>query len=197
MNYLRIVGVILAVLSSLAIPSDFPLPVRARDVAYANAGGLVLAPGTTCLVQVSGGGAVCSLVHLHLSSDDSRILSCCDPRFYLAAGDRLGISGAGCVHVEFVPPVTYPAESQLPPSIDIRGEFVMYNPSYVFDGVTICSSGCDDFDLDGDVGTDADIAAFFECLADSCPSADFDNDGDVGTDADIAAFFAALAGRCP
>jgi fibronectin-binding autotransporter adhesin len=61
-----------------------------------------------------------------------------------------------------------------------------------------CSSA--DFDCDGDLGTDADIEAFFACLAGSCPSApcmnnaDFDADGDLGTDADIEAFFRVLAG---
>jgi Galactose oxidase, central domain len=61
---------------------------------------------------------------------------------------------------------------------------------------------CDyvDFNCDGDVGTDADIEAFFACLAGTCPeppclnSADFNHDGDVGTDADIEAFFRVLAG---
>jgi hypothetical protein len=55
-----------------------------------------------------------------------------------------------------------------------------------------------DFDGDGDTGTDADIEAFFACLAGACcpacGSADFDADGDVGTDADIEAFFRVLAG---
>jgi hypothetical protein len=60
-------------------------------------------------------------------------------------------------------------------------------------------NGCTpDFDGDGDSGTDADIEAFFRCLAgDCCPtcaSADFDADGDTGTDADIEAFFRVLAG---
>jgi hypothetical protein len=60
--------------------------------------------------------------------------------------------------------------------------------------------GSADFDCDGDVGTDADIEAFFACLGGSCPSApctgsaDFDGDGDVGTDADIEAFFSVLGG---
>jgi hypothetical protein len=62
--------------------------------------------------------------------------------------------------------------------------------------------GCDsvDFDCDGDLGTDADIEAFFACLAGSCPAAtcgndaDFNNDGDLGTDADIEAFFRLLGG---
>lgn len=55
-----------------------------------------------------------------------------------------------------------------------------------------------DFDGDGDVGTDADIEAFFACLAGDCcagcGSADFNGDGDTGTDADIEAFFRVLAG---
>ncbi len=55
-----------------------------------------------------------------------------------------------------------------------------------------------DFDGDGDVGTDADIEAFFRCLSGNCCAAclpaDFDGDGDVGTDADIESFFRVLAG---
>ncbi len=64
---------------------------------------------------------------------------------------------------------------------------------------TICC-GTADFNGDGDVGTDADIEAFFACLAGSCcptcyaGGADFNGDGDVGTDADIEAFFRVLAG---
>ncbi len=60
--------------------------------------------------------------------------------------------------------------------------------------------GTADFDGDGDVGTDADIEAFFACLAGNCcPTcfplgADFNADGDVGTDADIESFFRVLAG---
>ncbi len=55
-----------------------------------------------------------------------------------------------------------------------------------------------DFNGDGDVGTDADIAAFFACLAGSCcptcGSADFNGDGDIGTDVDIESFFRVLGG---
>ena len=55
-----------------------------------------------------------------------------------------------------------------------------------------------DIDGDGDIGTDADIQAFFGCLAGSCCAlcvgADFNGDGDVGTDADIESFFRVLAG---
>jgi 6-phosphogluconolactonase (cycloisomerase 2 family) len=61
-----------------------------------------------------------------------------------------------------------------------------------------CGTG--DFDGDGDTGTDADIEAFFACLAGNCCAtcwsggADFDGDGDTATDADIEAFFRVLAG---
>jgi hypothetical protein len=55
-----------------------------------------------------------------------------------------------------------------------------------------------DFDGDGSVATDADIDAFFRCLAGNCcarcGSSDFDGDGIFGTDLDIEAFFRALAG---
>jgi hypothetical protein len=67
-------------------------------------------------------------------------------------------------------------------------------------GVEAGPCGSADFNCDGDLGTDADIEAFFACLAGSCPpppcsgSADFNGDGDVGTDADIEAFFRVLAG---
>jgi hypothetical protein len=60
--------------------------------------------------------------------------------------------------------------------------------------------GTADFDGDGDTGTDADIEAFFACLAGTCcptcyaGGADFNGDGDTGTDADIESFFRVLAG---
>ncbi len=60
--------------------------------------------------------------------------------------------------------------------------------------------GTADFNCDGDIGTDSDIAAFFACLAGNCPpapcdsTADFNADGDLGTDADIESFFRVLAG---
>jgi hypothetical protein len=61
--------------------------------------------------------------------------------------------------------------------------------------------GTADFDGDGAPGTDADVAAFFACIAGHCcptcwvGGADFDGDGDVGTDEDIEAFFRVLAGH--
>jgi len=60
--------------------------------------------------------------------------------------------------------------------------------------------GDSDFNGDGDIGTDADIEAFFACLGGTCCSscyeggADFNADGDVGTDADIESFFRVLGG---
>jgi hypothetical protein len=60
--------------------------------------------------------------------------------------------------------------------------------------------GTSDFDGDGDSGTDADIEAFFACLAGVCCAtcypggSDFNADGDSGTDADIESFFRVLAG---
>ncbi len=66
--------------------------------------------------------------------------------------------------------------------------------------VTGTACGTADFDGDGDSGTDADIEAFFACLAGNCcgacwhVGADFNADGDAGTDADIEAFFRVLAG---
>ncbi len=68
-------------------------------------------------------------------------------------------------------------------------------------GLTVLAPACGsaDFNGDGDVGTDADIEAFFACLGGNCcamcpPDADFNGDGDTGTDADIEAFFRVLAG---
>jgi hypothetical protein len=58
--------------------------------------------------------------------------------------------------------------------------------------------GSADFNHDGDSGTDADIEAFFACIAGNCCSTcgsnDFNADGDAATDADIEAFFRVLAG---
>jgi hypothetical protein len=60
--------------------------------------------------------------------------------------------------------------------------------------------GSVDFNGDGDIGTDADIEAFFACLGGACcptcdpHGADFNGDGDIGTDADIESFFRVLAG---
>jgi hypothetical protein len=64
-------------------------------------------------------------------------------------------------------------------------------------GPSVCCRN--DFNGDGDVGTDADIESFFACISGNCcatcpPNADFNCDGDAGTDSDIEAFFRVLAG---
>jgi hypothetical protein len=84
----------------------------------------------------------------------------------------------------------------------VLGLFVPGTPTSVSGAVIIPGSACGsaDFNCDGDVGTDADIEAFFACVAGSCPlppclsSADFNGDGDVGTDLDIEVFFQVLGG---
>ncbi len=68
-----------------------------------------------------------------------------------------------------------------------------------------CNSCCPDvdFNCDGDLGTDADIEAFFACLAGNCPpppcchgSADINRDGDVArTTPTSKPFSASLCGR--
>jgi hypothetical protein len=76
------------------------------------------------------------------------------------------------------------------------------DPLAVFGAAVVPGAPCGsaDFNCDRDSGTDADIEAFFACLAGNCPpapctsSADFNGDGDVGTDADIEAFFRVLGG---
>jgi hypothetical protein len=80
------------------------------------------------------------------------------------------------------------------------GFYSIFLTGACFVGPTGPTCGTADFDGDGDVGTDADIEAFFACLAGNCcdtcfaGGADFDGDGDTGTDADIEAFFRVLAG---
>lgn len=60
--------------------------------------------------------------------------------------------------------------------------------------------GSVDFNCDGNLGTDLDIAAFFACMGGACPEppcgsvGDFNRDGNLGTDADIEAFFRVLGG---
>jgi hypothetical protein len=65
--------------------------------------------------------------------------------------------------------------------------------------LTVAAPACSpDFDGDGEIGSDADIAWFFSCLAgdccETCVGADYNGDGDVGDDKDIASFFSVLAG---
>ena len=63
---------------------------------------------------------------------------------------------------------------------------------------TRAGCGTADFDGDGDTATDADIEAFWRCIAGNCCGtcfgADFDGDGDTATDGDIEAFYRVLSG---
>jgi hypothetical protein len=74
-------------------------------------------------------------------------------------------------------------------------------PSVEVTGVAVPGPTCGtaDFNRDSEVGTDADIEAFFACLGGNCcptcQSVDFNDDGDMGTDADIESFFRVLAGE--
>ncbi len=98
---------------------------------------------------------------------------------------------------------------------DLTGWVLEDAPAISADGLTIAGMGLHvgqyeawiakfsrcgsaDFNGDGSLGTDADIAAFFACLGGnccpSCGSVDFNGDHDVGTDADIEAFFRVLSG---
>jgi hypothetical protein len=68
-------------------------------------------------------------------------------------------------------------------------------PGLPVPGVPTCTA---DFNGDGAAATDADIEAFFACIAGNCcglcGSADFNGDGDTATDGDIESFFRVLAG---
>jgi hypothetical protein len=72
------------------------------------------------------------------------------------------------------------------------------NTATVSATLLVRTCGSADFNHDGDIGTDADIDAFFACLSGlccaACDTADFDGNGDIGTDADIDGFFRVLAG---
>jgi hypothetical protein len=114
------------------------------------------------------------------------------------------------VAVEGEPGVTAPVGSILNPNstrdggtqytpatgwVDIPRDF----PFKVF-GSVAPSCGNQDFNGDGDFGTDQDIEAFFACLGGNCCAtcwpggSDFNGDGDFGTDQDIEAFFRVLGG---
>jgi hypothetical protein len=80
----------------------------------------------------------------------------------------------------------------------IDGPDIVGSPSSNIAMVVLCRHCSSDFNGDGDYATDADIEAFFACIAGNCcatcGSADFDGDGDIATDADIEGFFRVLAG---
>ncbi|HYE61795.1 MAG TPA: lamin tail domain-containing protein [Phycisphaerales bacterium] len=89
-------------------------------------------------------------------------------------------------------------------------DFVVYTPAPRNTATTPapCGGGCpgnecgpQDYNGDGDSGTDQDIEAFFACLGGTCcetcfcQGSDFNGDGDFGTDQDIEAFFRVLGGN--
>jgi hypothetical protein len=94
-----------------------------------------------------------------------------------------------------LPPGTYALESQSAADLAAPG-----TGAASFDiTATFAPRRCTpDFDGDGNPATDADIEAFFACLAGECCTAcvgpDFDGDADAATDRDIESFFRVLAG---
>jgi hypothetical protein len=106
-----------------------------------------------------------------------------------SGGDRtIGVENAGGTAAVSHPSATHNGESLM----------VTFNPPPSPCG-PVCATS--DYDGDGDSGTDADIEAFFACLAGNCCAtcwhlgSDINADGDSGTDADIEAFFRILAGN--
>ena len=80
------------------------------------------------------------------------------------------------------------------------GEVFKIVPGSPTQNCTVLGCGPQDFNGDGDSGTDQDIGAFFACLGGNCcptcwpGGADFNGDGDTGTDQDIEAYFRVLGG---
>jgi len=125
------------------------------------------------------------------------------PAYYLPAGGSL----TGFGFTTFDSPQTLQGISTEYPRYHCTDSYLYIgspeaDPGFLFNVSVQTGSTCGsaDYNCDGDVGTDADIEAFFACLAGNCPAApctsnaDFNGDGDVGTDADIEAFFRVLAG---
>jgi hypothetical protein len=112
-----------------------------------------------------------------------------------------GYMGGGCNDLDSQ--VTYALESGQQVLIRVShygsDPLALGNGQYMLHA-SFSACGSADFDCDGDSATDADIEAFFRCIAGNCPAApctstaDFNLDGDAGTDADIEAFFRVLAG---
>jgi uncharacterized repeat protein (TIGR01451 family) len=128
-------------------------------------------------VDADGNGVFDDGVYIRTFRDDYGFIN--DTHFYCVVTLRGSATAQGCVTVD--PEVGQALiRIPLPPSGPVCGTA--------------------DFDGDGDTGTDADIEAFFACLAGNCCAtcfsggADFNGDGDTGTDADIESFFRVLAG---
>jgi hypothetical protein len=98
---------------------------------------------------------------------------------------------------------SFPTDGNLLGAIEYNNQLILAGEFTTIDGKVSAywarwSPPSADFNHDGDTGTDADIEAFFACLAGSCcpacATSDFNGDGDFGTDADIESFFRVLAG---
>jgi hypothetical protein len=116
-------------------------------------------------------------------------------------GSFMSYSGTQLIGVQFFQPI--PAGARLTPGagdVHLSRAGSDRVAEAMWEEITAAlPAGCDaDYDLDGDSATDADIEAFFACLAGDCClgcSQDFNRDGDNSTDADIESFFRVLAGQ--
>ncbi len=143
--------------------------------------------------QIKGGGASGQALFSKdaISQDDL-------PRMLLRAGMPFQAAGQP---VRTIRSITFDHESEEVSHAQIVGRTLAVSLTFedrasgVFIGTLTCTN---DFDGDGDIGTDSDIEAFFACLAGNCcatcPTADYNGDGTVGDDADIEAFFRVMAG---
>ena len=121
-------------------------------------------------------------VELHTASGVYLLLV--DETMPVQTVDRTGVLEPGTYTIHYEVEFTHDGPGEVRPF-----EFQFQLGSTCFDA---------DFDNDGDTATDADIEAFFACLAGSCCTtcftSDFDGDGSPATDADIEAFFRSLSG---
>ncbi len=144
--------------------------------------------------------STCDLSFGHISNTMLHVMTDCSATNILACNDNSSVSVPGCGLVQARIDNLLVSDSVL---IRVsQSGTVAPSPGSVGTLTITARPACGtaDFNCDGDVGTDADISAFFACLSGICPplpctnSADFNADGDTGTDADIEAFFRVLAG---
>jgi hypothetical protein len=119
-------------------------------------------------------------------------------QWFLQAGDALRLPLEGVtVEIFFLDPCYVPPPCTSPCSMidpDNPGHPLIYDPSFSgFYKKYVIAGSPVDINLDGDIGTDADIEEFFNILGRT--GYDYNYDGDIGTDRDISDFFAKLAGR--
>jgi hypothetical protein len=153
------------------------------------------------LISPWGGTYTISTCGSTVSNTMLHVMTACDASSIIACNDNAGNGVSGCGFAQSL--ITNLSVSS---SVLIRVSVGGVNKpnsglgQLVITGTVNRGCGFADFNCDGDVATDADIEAFFACLAGNCPpfpcmnGADFNGDGDVATDADIEAFFRVLAG---